>query len=159
MLFIGVPGLSCPKTCGISVLLPGIELASPALKGGFLTTGSPGKSPQTYSRRAPSSYCQPTPILWRILWCPFCVPKCLIATHDSAQLAFFPFSEKAQLCSLMKNKWLFTSPFPLSKLLWDHWSILSWTYICFGLSSSSNKFLCWWASELNHNESWIWEHS
>ena len=121
VLFIGVHGLSCPKTCGISVLLPGIELASPALKGGFLTTGSPGKSPQTYSRWAPSSYCQPTPILWRILWCPFSVPKCLITTHDSAQLAFFPFSEKAQPCCLMKNKWLFTSPFPLSKLLWDHW--------------------------------------
>ena len=29
---------------GILVPQPGIELTSPALEGGFLTTGSPGKS-------------------------------------------------------------------------------------------------------------------
>ena len=32
-------GLSCPVACG-----PGIEPVSPALAGGFLTTGPPGKS-------------------------------------------------------------------------------------------------------------------
>ena len=36
-------GLSCPKACGI---FPdqGSNLCPPALAGGFLTTGSPGKS-------------------------------------------------------------------------------------------------------------------
>ena len=37
-------GLSCSVGCGILVLWPGIELASPALESGFLTTGPPGKS-------------------------------------------------------------------------------------------------------------------
>ena len=36
--------LSCPVARGILVPRPGIEPASPALEGGFLTTGSPGKS-------------------------------------------------------------------------------------------------------------------
>ena len=38
-------GLSCPAARGIFFPRPGIELASPALEGGFLTTGPPGKSP------------------------------------------------------------------------------------------------------------------
>ena len=38
--------LSCPAACGILVPQPGIELASPALEGGFLSTGPPGKSHQ-----------------------------------------------------------------------------------------------------------------
>ena len=38
-------GLSCPMACGIYVPQPGIEPMSPALKGGFLTTGAPGNSP------------------------------------------------------------------------------------------------------------------
>ena len=37
-------GLSCPVACGILVPRPGIRLESPALEGGFLTTGPPGKS-------------------------------------------------------------------------------------------------------------------
>ena len=36
--------LSCPMACGILVPQPGIEPVSPALVGGFLTTGPPGKS-------------------------------------------------------------------------------------------------------------------
>ena len=36
--------LSCPTACGILVLRPGIEPASPALEGVFFTTGPPGKS-------------------------------------------------------------------------------------------------------------------
>ena len=36
--------LSCPVACGILVPWPGIEPMSPALEGGFLTTGPPGKS-------------------------------------------------------------------------------------------------------------------
>ena len=36
--------LSCPGTCGIPIPRPGIKPRSPALEGGFLTTGSPGKS-------------------------------------------------------------------------------------------------------------------
>ena len=36
--------LSCPVACGILVPQPGIEPASPALEGGFLTTRPPGKS-------------------------------------------------------------------------------------------------------------------
>ena len=39
-----VHGLSCPATAGIIVPRPGIEPESPALEGGFLTTGPPGKS-------------------------------------------------------------------------------------------------------------------
>ena len=37
-------GLSCPKACRILVPRPGIEPASPALEGRFLTTGPQGKS-------------------------------------------------------------------------------------------------------------------
>ena len=40
--------LSCPTACGILVPRPGIEPASPALEGGFLTTGPPGKSPHPH---------------------------------------------------------------------------------------------------------------
>ena len=36
--------LSCPMACGILIPPLEIELASPALEGGFLTTGPPGKS-------------------------------------------------------------------------------------------------------------------
>ena len=39
-----VCGLTCPTACGILVPQPGIEPMSPALEGGFLTTGPPGKS-------------------------------------------------------------------------------------------------------------------
>ena len=35
--------LHCPETCGILVPGPGIKPTSPSLKGGFLTTGPPGK--------------------------------------------------------------------------------------------------------------------
>ena len=38
--------LSCPAACGTLVPWPGIKPASPALEGGFLTIGPPGKSPQ-----------------------------------------------------------------------------------------------------------------
>ena len=37
-------GLHCPATCGILVPRPGIKPKCPALEGGFLTTGPPGKS-------------------------------------------------------------------------------------------------------------------
>ena len=37
-------GLSCPAAWGILVPRPGIEPVSLALEGGFLATGSPGKS-------------------------------------------------------------------------------------------------------------------
>ena len=36
--------LNCPVACGILVPRPGIEPTSPALEGGFFTTGPPGKS-------------------------------------------------------------------------------------------------------------------
>ena len=39
-----VRGLSCPAARGILVPRPGIEPASPALEGGFFTTGPLGKS-------------------------------------------------------------------------------------------------------------------
>ena len=41
-------GLSCPAAFGILVPWPGIEPASPALQGGFFTTGWPGKSRRVY---------------------------------------------------------------------------------------------------------------
>ena len=40
------PGSSCPEGSGILVPWPGTEPASPALQGGFLTTGPPGKPSQ-----------------------------------------------------------------------------------------------------------------
>ena len=40
--------LSCPSVCGVLVPQPGMEPASPALEGRFLTTGPPGKSPHVY---------------------------------------------------------------------------------------------------------------
>ena len=40
-----VRGLSCPTACRILVPRPGMEPTSPALEGGFFTTGPPGKSP------------------------------------------------------------------------------------------------------------------
>ena len=42
--------LSCPATCGILVPRPGVEPASPALEGGFLTTGPPGRTHIIYSK-------------------------------------------------------------------------------------------------------------
>ena len=42
---VAVRGLSCPAACGILLPPPGIKPSSPALEGGFLTTGPPGKSP------------------------------------------------------------------------------------------------------------------
>ena len=39
-----VHGLRCPEVCVVLVPGPGIEPMSPALEGGFLTTGPPGKS-------------------------------------------------------------------------------------------------------------------
>ena len=41
-------GLSCSEACGILAPQPGIEPASPALQGGFLTTGPSGESPQFF---------------------------------------------------------------------------------------------------------------
>ena len=43
-VLVVVCGLSCSKACGILVPETGIEPASSALPGGFLTTGPPGKS-------------------------------------------------------------------------------------------------------------------
>ena len=40
--------LSCSKVRGILDLPPGIEPLSPALAGGFLTIGPPGKSPESW---------------------------------------------------------------------------------------------------------------
>ena len=39
-------GFSCIMVCKILVSRPGIETVSPALEGGFLTTGSSGMSPE-----------------------------------------------------------------------------------------------------------------
>ena len=43
-LVIAACGLSWPEACGILVPWTGIEPVSPALEGGFLTTGPPEKS-------------------------------------------------------------------------------------------------------------------
>ena len=43
-----------PAACGILVPWPGIEPVSPAWKGGFLTPGSPGKSPHHFLSAYPS---------------------------------------------------------------------------------------------------------
>ena len=44
-VFTVVWRLSCPEGYGIFVPWPGMECTSPALEGGFLTTGPPGESP------------------------------------------------------------------------------------------------------------------
>ena len=44
LVWVAACRLGCPTACGILVLWPGIKPASPALEGGFLTTGLPGKS-------------------------------------------------------------------------------------------------------------------
>ena len=41
---VAAPRLSCPEACGTLIPLPGTESMSPALQGGFLTIGPPGKS-------------------------------------------------------------------------------------------------------------------
>ena len=43
---VAVNRLSRSTECGVLLLRPGIEPMSPALQGGFLTTGPPGKSPK-----------------------------------------------------------------------------------------------------------------
>ena len=44
-------GLICPAACEVLVPPPGIEPESPALEGGFFTTGPPGKSQGIVSLR------------------------------------------------------------------------------------------------------------
>ena len=46
-LVVARGGLSCSEACGILVPLPGIKPMSPALEGGCLTIGPPGKSLET----------------------------------------------------------------------------------------------------------------
>ena len=41
-------GLSCSEACGILIPWSGIKPMSPALQDGFLTTGKPGKSPDSF---------------------------------------------------------------------------------------------------------------
>ena len=41
---VTVPGLGCSTACGILVPQLGIKPETPAMQGGFLTTGLPGKS-------------------------------------------------------------------------------------------------------------------
>jgi len=43
-LVVGAHRLNCIMSCGILVLQPETEPVSPALEGGFLTTGPPGRS-------------------------------------------------------------------------------------------------------------------
>ena len=50
--------LSCLTACGILVPQPGIQPACPALEGGFLTTGPPGKSPGVYLKREKTKRCK-----------------------------------------------------------------------------------------------------
>ena len=44
-------GLSCSAACGILVPGPGLELVSPTLAGGFLTTVPQGKSRDHLSKK------------------------------------------------------------------------------------------------------------
>ena len=53
--------LSCPTACEILVPRPGIEPMSPALEGGFLTTGPPGESQEKflqYKKRIRTKTCK-----------------------------------------------------------------------------------------------------
>ena len=53
----GAVEIRCPRKCGILVPRPGIELKSPALAGGFLTIGSPGKSSESHFYGAGVKWC------------------------------------------------------------------------------------------------------
>ena len=46
---VGARVSSCSVACGILVPWPGLEPQTPALQGGFSTTGSPGKSLYSYA--------------------------------------------------------------------------------------------------------------
>ena len=46
---VAARGLSCPVECGVLAPQPGVELASLALEGEFLTTGPLGKSQEKIS--------------------------------------------------------------------------------------------------------------
>ena len=48
--------LSCPVACWILVPWPGIEASSPALEGGFFTTGPPGPRYERFMHRFLSGY-------------------------------------------------------------------------------------------------------
>ena len=52
-------GISCPAACGILVPWPGIEPVSPELKGKFLTTVPPGKSPAIIYKLCDSHFFKP----------------------------------------------------------------------------------------------------
>ena len=54
-----VRGLSCPAACGILVPRPGMEPVSPALEGGFFTTGPPGKSCKFYFKFLSNCFFKP----------------------------------------------------------------------------------------------------
>ena len=66
--------LSCPGACGILVPRPGIEPSSPALEGGFFTTGPPGKSLNwfisisLFSSSSGSEMCSPGQRVQVICW-------------------------------------------------------------------------------------------
>ena len=96
---VAVHGRSCPMACGILVTQPGIEPASLALEGRFLTTGPPGKSFPSYS----------------FLFLIFVVDGCLftrVSEFISAESIWLS-SSKIRVFSLIINlyyKYLFFSP-------------------------------------------------
>ena len=70
-------GLSCPVTCGVVVPRPGMKPMSPALEGGFLITGLPGKSPLLLLITIHSLGISAASVHWRgLLWSsPYQVPR------------------------------------------------------------------------------------
>ena len=80
------------KGCGILAPQPGIEPESPALEGGFLTTGSPGKLRIHYFLMAPGSpwcgFAITIPLSWaHFFWLFFPMTTIVINTFASIFLA------------------------------------------------------------------------
>ena len=59
--------LNCSKACRILVPGPGIKPASPALRGGFLTTGPPGKSQHRAFKREHQCPCPSSQLTGRCI--------------------------------------------------------------------------------------------
>ena len=93
------PGLSCPLAWGILVAPPGIESMSPALEGGYLTTGSRRKSWFYFHFWNLPDY---PSLCWSFLWCVF--NENISPWRGNPGLNFSSISLSSQHCVLKYSK-------------------------------------------------------